>query len=98
MSNAPKTVLAIHDLPGFGRAALSVIVPVLSCLGVQAVALPTAVLSTHTGGLGTPVTALRRWRITSGWACGLTASTLAIWRTLPRPSWWSRPLNCGPAP
>ena len=54
MSNAPKTVLAIHDLPGFGRAALSVIVPVLSCLDVQAVALPTAVLSTHTGGLGTP--------------------------------------------
>ena len=54
MSNAPKTVLAIHDLPGFGRAALSVIVPVLSCLAVQAVALPTAVLSTHTGGLGTP--------------------------------------------
>ena len=54
MSNAPKTVLAIHDLPGFGRAALAVIVPVLSCLGVQAVALPTAVLSTHTGGLGTP--------------------------------------------
>ena len=54
MSNAPKTVLAIHDLPGFGRAARSVMVPVLSCLGVQAVALPTAVLSTHTGGLGTP--------------------------------------------
>ena len=54
MTNAPKNVLAIHDLPGFGRAALSVIVPVLSCLGVQAVALPTAVLSTHTGGLGTP--------------------------------------------
>ena len=54
MTNAPKTVLAIHDLPGFGRAALSVIVPVLSALGVQAVALPTAVLSTHTGGLGTP--------------------------------------------
>ena len=54
MSNAPKTVLAIHDLLGFGRAALSVIVPVLSCLGVQAVALPTAVLSSHTGGLGTP--------------------------------------------
>ena len=54
MTNAPKTVFAIHDLPGFGRAALSVIVPVLSTLGVQTVALPTAVLSTHTGGLGTP--------------------------------------------
>jgi len=54
MTNAPKTVLAIHDLPGLGRAALSVIVPVLSALGVQAVALPAAVLSTHTGGLGAP--------------------------------------------
>ena len=54
MNSAPKTVLCIHDLPGFGRAALSVIVPVLSALGVQAVALPTAVLSAHTGGLGTP--------------------------------------------
>lgn len=54
MSTAPKTVLAIHDLPGFGRAALSVIVPVLSALGVQAVALPTCVLSSHTGGLGSP--------------------------------------------
>ena len=54
MTNTPKTVLAIHDLPGFGRAALSVIVPVLSTLGVQTVALTTAVLSTHTGGLGTP--------------------------------------------
>ena len=47
-------VLCIHDLPGFGRAGLSVIVPVLSALGAQAVAVPTAVLSTHTGGLGTP--------------------------------------------
>ncbi len=54
MISAPKTVLCIHDLPGFGRASLSVIIPVLSALGVQAVALPTAVLSTHTGGLGTP--------------------------------------------
>ena len=54
LSQCPKTVLCIHDLPGYGRAALSVIVPVLSTLGLQAVALPTAVLSTHTGGLGTP--------------------------------------------
>ena len=74
MTNAPKTVLAIHDLPGFGRAALSVIVPVLSTLGVQTVALPTAVLSTHTGGLGTPLswptpaTAPRHWNIIIGWA------------------------------
>ena len=54
MISAPKTVLCIHDLPCFGRAALSVITPVLAALGVQPVALPTAILSTHTGGLGTP--------------------------------------------
>ena len=54
MPVAPKTVLCIHDLPGFGRAGLAVITPVLSALGVQAVAVPTAVLSSHTSGLGVP--------------------------------------------
>ena len=37
-----------------GRCSLAVILPVLSVMGVQPVALPTVVLSTHTGGLGTP--------------------------------------------
>lgn len=44
------TVLAIHDMSGFGRCALTVVVPVLSSFGIQAVPVPTAVLSTHTGG------------------------------------------------
>ena len=43
-------VAAIHDLSGFGRNSLSVVIPILSTMGCQAVALPTAVLSTHTGG------------------------------------------------
>ena len=43
-------VAAIHDLSGFGRNSLSVVIPILSAMGVQAVALPTALLSTHTGG------------------------------------------------
>ena len=34
--------------------SLAVILPVLSVMGVQPVALPTVVLSTHTGGFGTP--------------------------------------------
>ncbi|MCI2059161.1 MAG: pyridoxamine kinase [Oscillibacter sp.] len=43
-------VAAIHDLSGFGRCSLTVAVPVLSAMGVQCCPLPTAFLSTHTGG------------------------------------------------
>ncbi len=50
----PKKILCIHDLSGIGRCSLAVIVPVLSVMGVQTVMLPTVVLSTHTGGFGTP--------------------------------------------
>lgn len=45
-----KRVLAVHDLSGMGRCALTVIIPVLSVMGVCVVPLPTALLSTHTGG------------------------------------------------
>lgn len=50
----PKKVLCIHDLSGVGRCSLAVILPVLSVMGVQPVALPTVLLSAHTGGFGTP--------------------------------------------
>ncbi len=50
MLNRPCRTAAIHDLSGFGRCSLSVILPVLSVMGIQVVPLPTAVLSTHTGG------------------------------------------------
>ena len=50
----PKKILCIHDLSGMGRCSLAVILPVLSVMGCQPVALPTVVFSTHTGGLGTP--------------------------------------------
>ena len=49
-----KKILCIHDLSGVGRCSLAVILPVLSVMGFQPVALPTVVLSTHTGGLGIP--------------------------------------------
>lgn len=45
-----KRVMAIHDLSGFGRASLTNIIPVLSTMGMQVCPLPTAVLSTHSGG------------------------------------------------
>ena len=43
-------IAAIHDMSGFGRCALTVVIPVLSAMGMQCVPVPTAVLSTHTGG------------------------------------------------
>ena len=46
----PERIAAIHDLSCFGRCALTVILPTLSAMGFQAVPLPTALLSTHTGG------------------------------------------------
>ena len=43
-------VAALHGLSGFGRCALTVIIPTLSAMRVQCVPIPTALLSTHTGG------------------------------------------------
>lgn len=43
-------VAAIHDLSGFGRCSLTVAIPILSAMGAQCCPLPTAFLSTHTGG------------------------------------------------
>ncbi len=46
----PPRVAAIHDLSGFGRCALTVVIPTLAVMGIQPVPMPTALLSTHTGG------------------------------------------------
>ena len=43
-------VAAIHDMSGFGRCSLTVAIPILSVMGLQCCPLPTAFLSTHTGG------------------------------------------------
>ena len=50
----PMTVAAIHDLSCFGRCALTVVLPTLSSMGLQAIPIPTALLSTHTGGFEAP--------------------------------------------
>ena len=51
----PKKVLCIHDLSGMGRCSLAVILPVLSVMGVQPVALPTVCLLYTSGILRYPV-------------------------------------------
>lgn len=48
--NAQKKVAAIHDISGFGKCSLTVALPVLCAAGVETSVIPTAVLSTHTGG------------------------------------------------
>ena len=48
MTLAPR-VAAIHDLSALGRCSMTVILPVLSTMGVQCCPLLTASLSAHTG-------------------------------------------------
>ena len=70
--NIPRA-LVVQDLSCLGRCSLTVALPALSAMGVQAVPLPTAVLSTHTGGFGRPA------------ACDLTGflgDALAHYRSL----------------
>ena len=45
-----KRVAAIHDISCVGRCSLTVALPILSAAGIDTGILPTAVLSTHTGG------------------------------------------------
>ncbi len=48
MKQSVPRVAAIHDLSGFGRTSLTVVMPILSVMGIQVCPMPTAVLSTHT--------------------------------------------------
>lgn len=45
-----QRVAAIHDISGFGKCSMTVVLPILSAAGIEVVCMPTAVLSTHTGG------------------------------------------------
>ena len=49
-NNVQKRVLAIHDISCVGKCSLTVALPIISATGLEAPSLPTAVLSTHTGG------------------------------------------------
>ena len=44
-----KKLAVIQDLSGLGKCSLTAAIPVISVMGVQAVPLPTAVLSNQTG-------------------------------------------------
>lgn len=45
-----KKILTIQDISCYGQCSLTVALPIISSLGIETCVLPTAVLSTHTGG------------------------------------------------
>ncbi len=44
-----KKIAVVNDFSGFGRCSLTVSIPIISAMKIQCCALPTAVLSNHTG-------------------------------------------------
>lgn len=51
---AYKRILTIQDISCIGQCSMTVAMPILSACGHETCILPTAVLSTHTGGFGKP--------------------------------------------
>ena len=51
---AYKRILTIQDISCVGQCSMTVAMPILSACGHECCILPTAVLSTHTGGFGKP--------------------------------------------
>ncbi len=47
-----KRVIAINDISSFGKCSLTVAISILSATGIETCAVPTAVLSAHTGFKG----------------------------------------------
>ena len=45
-----KRILTIQDVSCFGQCSLTVALPIISACGIETCILPSAVLSTHTGG------------------------------------------------
>lgn len=50
---AYRRILTIQDISCLGQCSMTVALPILSACGHETCILPTAVLSTHTGGFGT---------------------------------------------
>lgn len=49
-----KRVVSIQDISCLGQCSMAVALPILAVCGIECCMMPTMILSTHTGGLGTP--------------------------------------------
>lgn len=72
MSQQPGVIIS-QDLSGVGQVSLGVALPIIAAMGFNPYVLPTAVLSTHTGGLG---------QNTYTDLSATIAATLAHWQSL----------------
>ena len=48
--NETKKILTIQDISCYGQCSITVALPIISAFGIETAVLPSAVLSTHTGG------------------------------------------------
>ena len=49
-----RRILTVQDISCVGQCSITVALPILSACGHETCILPSAVLSTHTGGFGMP--------------------------------------------
>ena len=79
---AYKRILTIQDISCVGQCSMTVAMPILSACGHEICILPTALLSTHTGGFGKPVVRhltdtmagmREHWK-----ACGITFDAILV--------------------
>lgn len=79
---AYKRILTIQDISCVGQCSMTVALPILSACGHETCILPTALLSTHTGGFGKPTVVhfdgalpniLRHWN-----SCGIRFDAILV--------------------
>lgn len=64
---AYKRILVMQDISCVGQCSMTVALPILSACGHETCILPTAVLSTHTGGFGKPALVHLDTRLEAMW-------------------------------
>lgn len=77
-----RRVLTIQDISCVGQCSMSVALPILSACGLETCLLPTALLSTHTGGFGKPAVVHFDDRLSEIWhhwkTCGITFDGILV--------------------
>ena len=77
-----KRILTIQDISCVGQCSMTVAMPILSACGHETCILPTALLSTHTGGFGKPAVIPLNSGLDGIWRhwkdCGITFDAILV--------------------